>query len=621
MFNVEPMVKVRVACSKKSTPRVIDALYSFGTIQVSRSKVLDLDGPLDSFASISTCLVRLRAIEESLHLKDSGARVDENLALRAALQDYKALPLEVFEEKFAGLRRLSEQQLALVAKLRELSLFKNLDVKPSLLKVEHLDFAFFELSGKMTDFARDISKLDAQAIETVDGKRKFVLVAFDKRQAEKVKEIVDGHSSKQYPIPVVAESFAKEFGNAENELKKVEKELLKAQGEIALLRREWGHKISQLRNNLEWHFKKAELPTKFGASETFNVVEGWIPEKLYGRLNRELGSAVGERISIERVETKDTPPTKLKNARPVMPFEFFIEFFSLPRYGEIDPTFVTALFFPLFFGMIVGDIGYGLVFLLVSLVIMAKFKTGFFRKIGEMMVFGAIATMFFGFVFAEFFGMEAIFGFELHPIISRIESEGVGELMALTVLIGFLHLALGLVIGFFEMLKEGHRKHAGAKLAWLFLEVGIVSLIVQNIHVVFFEFLTPLEALGGLALWITLVGLAGLMYFESVIAVFEIPSLFANMLSYLRIMALGLAGVVLAGIINVMTPSLSWSLEGIVIFVLMAVVFVIGHTVNMVIALFEAGIQSLRLHYVEFYSKFYKGGGLPFVPLKRREKD
>jgi len=615
------MVKVRVACSKKSTPRVIDALYDFGTVQVNQSKTFELDKPLDSFASISTALVRLRALEESLRLNDSGKPVDERLSLSDILRDVKQLPLAAFEEKLGVLCGLTEDRQALAAKTAELSLFKSLDFKPSLLKAEHLDFSFFELSGRMPDFTRDVSKFRAQAMETFDGKRKFVLLAFDKRQSEEIKAVVDAHSSKQYAIPSVSESFAKEFRKAQAQLQTVEKDCTKAVAEIEALKKEWGAKISQARKNLEWHFKKAELPTKFGASTSFNVVEGWVPERLYGRLDRALEAAVGERIAIERLETSETPPTKLRNARAVRPFEFLIGFFSLPRYNEIDPTFVTALFFPVFFGIIVGDIGYGLIFLALSLLMLKKIKTGFLRQIGGMMLFGALTTVFFGIVFAEFFGMEEILGYQLHPVISRIEPEGVGELMALTVLIGFLHLALGLAIGFFEMLREGQRKHAGAKLAWLFLEVGIVSLIVQNIDVVFFEFLKPLGELGGLALWITLAGLAGLVYFESAIAIFEIPSLFANMLSYLRIMALGLAGVVLAGIINVMKPSFSWSLEGIVIFLLMAIVFVIGHAVNMVIALFEAGIQSLRLHYVEFYSKFYKGGGLPFVPLKSREKE
>jgi V/A-type H+-transporting ATPase subunit I len=272
--------------------------------------------------------------------------------------------------------------------------------------------------------------------------------------------------------------------------------------------------------------------------------------------------------------------------------------------------------------MILGDIGYGLVLLLLGAFLAMKFKKGFLSSVGGMMVLSAISTIIFGFVFAEFFGLEQIFGMHLTPLLSRVHEQGINQLIALSVLVGFLHITLGLVLGVWQGIREKHYSHSYAKAAWLLIEFGFVSFIVNNMSVVFTDFLHPLKIIfpSPVDLGLFVAGAAILVKTEGVIQLFEIPSLFANILSYLRLMALGLSGVALAGIINLIPVDfaslsslnpMAWA--GLLLAV---IALVLGHAMVLGLGLMEAGIQSLRLHYVEFYSKFYKGGGTAFVPLR-----
>ena len=430
---------------------------------------------------------------------------------------------------------------------------------------------------------------------------------------------------KEMALPQVQGSFAHGYSAAVEKISSLSGELSTVKKSAAAFASKHGHRTVSLRRDLEAEFKKAELPSRFGQNSVASAAEGWVSKSRFHSFESSLSSKLGERIVIEKVETGEMPPTKLKNFFALRPFEFMIQFFSLPRYGEIDPTFFTALTYPLFFGMILGDMGYGLVILLLGIFLTSKAKAGFLKSLGGMMVLSAVSTIIFGFIFAEFFGLESIFGLHFTPILSRIEEEGIESLLGLTVLIGAIHMALGFSLGIWQAFREGHRKHGYAKISWLLVEIGLLAFVSNSLQNAFTQFLHPLGAVfaSPLDLVVFFAGVAGLAWSEGIIQLFEIPSVLANVLSYLRIMALGLSGVALAGIINTIPvdPSALASFNPVawIFFALAAVMLVLGHAMVLGLGILEAGIQSLRLHYVEFYSKFYKGGGIAFTPLRDNE--
>ncbi len=355
---------------------------------------------------------------------------------------------------------------------------------------------------------------------------------------------------------------------------------------------------------------------------------GWCWHKVVARLEamgNALNKQLGRDLVIEKVETREDMRIMLNNPPLIRRFEFLVRFFSLPSASEYDPTLFIAITFPVIFGMILGDIGYGVLAMLLAILIYRGAKEGFYRSLAGMMLLSGFMTVVWGYIFGEFLGSDMMLGIKLHPYIER-GGAGVVMLMAAALIVGMIHLGAGLVIGFYTNLKHGHKEHAIAKACWLLVEIGFVLVGLTL-------FAPGIFGSGLVAAGVVVLGILGLIKYEGARGVVEIPGLISNMLSYLRIMALGLSGVILAKLVNIIPvgaalDSLMHSVTagnpvGIILniipLVIFAVVFALGHAVALGLGLFESGIQSLRLHYVEFFSKFYHGGGAAFVPLRGKQ--
>ncbi|MEM4255017.1 MAG: V-type ATP synthase subunit I [Candidatus Norongarragalinales archaeon] len=617
MFDVEPMAKARVLCTNKDLDAVVQALYEFGAIHVTRSKTFSPGAPSHALETVSKMLVKARAAESTLGLKNHGIPFTGNLVETESR--FAAIPLSSLDALVSEKQELESRLSDLKNKERELATFKNLDLHLGRIQsqTQILEFALFETGDLQKTLAK--AREFGQAIALGEGKSAKVLAAWDKRKADKARQALSAFA-KEVSLPQ-CDLPSRDYAETRKQIAETQKRIYALNNELASFSAKHGSRIVSLRKALEREFKKAELPSKFGQTQMASCAEGWVAEKSFRELEKTLSERLDNRTLVEKVETREMPPTKLKNIFALRPFEFMVEFFSLPRYREIDPTFFTAITFPLFFGMILGDIGYGLILLLLGVYFMLKFKKGVFNSIGGMLALSAISTIVFGFIYAEIFGLEEVFGYHFTPLLSRVHEHGIEVLFALSVLIGFLHITLGLVLGAWQGVREKHYNHAYAKISWLAILFGFIAFLANSMHLIFTEYLQFLRIIPSpFDLGLFTAGIAGLVYFEGPVQLMEIPSLFSNVLSYLRIMALGLSGVALAGIVATIPLDFA-SLatlqpSAIVSFILFAIMLVLGHAVAIALGLLEAGIQSLRLHYVEFYSKFYKGGGTRFVPLR-----
>ncbi|MBU1198160.1 hypothetical protein KJ765_06675 [Candidatus Micrarchaeota archaeon] len=627
MLDLQKMRKVRVITLKDRVESVIGSLYDFGDIDVRDCQVSDLDRPLSSFEPISEMLIKLRAMEHQLHIKPEAPEAPI-YSLEEAKKQYGKLRLHDAERIQKDIQELQAKKEHLVERKEDLLPFRKLYVDSTHLEGASVQFVYFELKpGTEKKLKAELKTIPHELLYVNDDGKRYALLAFDVRMETDVNVLVLKYGVIVHAIPDVQEGFGEALSKVEGELAVTESQLQNAKERLKTYREQYGPKLQEVKAGLKVLAVKAELPFKFGKTAHFSVVEGWITDN--DVLDFEKRLARIPNVFYEYPETNDLPPSKLSNAKLVRPYEFLVEFFSLPKSYSLDPTLFIFLTFPLFFGMILGDIGYGLISFFLALFLKLKSKNALVKRIAGMLALAAFSTIVFGFIYGEAFGREDLFGIELHPLLHRLEHPE--TLINLSILVGAIHVAMGFLLGFFTQFKERHMKHAIAKLSWLVVELSLIAIVIQNADISLLEFLVPLKfwmpypySVGLLVL-----GLGGIAKLESPTHLLELPGLISNVLSYLRIAALGISGVVLAIIINqvpvdfagtwaMLTLQKPFDIGAFLGFVAFLLIFVFGQIGAMTLGLFESSIQTLRLHYVEFFSKFYEGGGVAFKPLREK---
>lgn len=364
----------------------------------------------------------------------------------------------------------------------------------------------------------------------------------------------------------------------------------------------------------------------------------------------------------------DIPPTKFRLARPFRPFQMFTEMVSVPRHDEIDPTPILALVLPLFLGFMIGDAGYGVLMLALGVWLIRSLgpKIPDLRDIGlALAVSGALAFLFGAFVFSDAFGIplgmheegvscagfmaahgETTWGCILgqpaviQPVIAKLRD--ISDLLMISVLAASVHMSLGLGFGIANAWRHS-KKHVLAKLGWFVLMVGFLAQILYMAGPVFgpgegnrianaayaglgIPTLLIEGILPGVTLHMFLVGgmvLAAvfLAIGEGAITVLELPTMLSNLMSYTRLAGLAIAkGAMAAAFTSLTLVAMVYEGGSFILVVIGLVLFIITQLFVFVLGVFSSAIQAIRLNYVEFFNKFYTGGGVPFVPFGKKRK-
>jgi len=339
------------------------------------------------------------------------------------------------------------------------------------------------------------------------------------------------------------------------------------------------------------------------------VLSGWAPRPALPALESELARAVGPEVALEEVsvgpEEAARAPVVLSNPPLVRPFEQLVALLGLPRPGALDPTPLMAAFLPLFMGIMIGDIAHGLVIGAGALLLRARLgaRSPVARDLSSVLLFGSVWAVAFGFAYGELMGdLGRRFG--LRPLwIDR--EHALAPLLAFSVAVGFAHVALGALIGVVLARRGGDRHlllERGGALAAI---TGLFLLAAAAAGRLPHAFMTP-----GVAA--VIVGLAALVGAGGAIGALtgplEVLGLAGNVLSYLRLAAIGLASVYLSRVANELGHAVGPAWVGL----LVAALF---HALNVALAAFSPTIQALRLHYVEQFSRFHEGGGRAFAPF------
>lgn len=365
---------------------------------------------------------------------------------------------------------------------------------------------------------------------------------------------------------------------------------------------------------------RQESKNQLASTQNLAALEGWIESNQVQALEACLTEQFGQSILIQtreiRQDEEDKVPTKLKNNALVEPFELVTEMYSLPKYGDKDPTPVVSLFYFVFFGMMVADIGYGLLLFVGTSLALHFFhvKPGLAKNLRFFRLLG-VAVIIWGLVYGSFFGFELPFA-----LIST--SSDAMTILVISVVFGFVTVLAGLFLsGLKNMRLKDYAEAYNAGFAWVLILLGLLLLALGDffpslaIAATIGQWLAIINALGILAVSIVSArSLAGLG--SGLFNLYNVSGYVGDLVSFTRLMALGLSGASIGSAFNLIVslfPPVARFSIGILLFIAL-------HLVNMFLSFLSGYVHGARLIFVEFFGKFYDGGGKPFTPLKPSEK-
>ena len=423
-------------------------------------------------------------------------------------------------------------------------------------------------------------------------------------------------------------------GTAAENLSRIKKEKEELAAEVKAIEQEAAEK-AYLRKSVENYCDviaidadKEKIRTKLLKTKTTFYLEGWLPESLVGKASRLL-EQMNCCYEFTPPKEDEEVPVLLDNKNFFVPFEAITEMYSLPAYKGFDPTSIFALFYAVFFGMMLSDAGYGIIMTVGCFVILKKFRLeGTTCKMIRLFFYCGISTIFWGALFGGWFGdfiqvfARTVFGKEIE--IAPLWFNPLDDPMTLLIFslaLGIIHIFVGMGIKAYMQIKEGHWFDAVCDEGfWYFTILGLIAWLGGS-------FVSP--ALPKIGMWLTIIGAAGLLLtggrhnkgFGKITGglsnLYNITSYMSDILSYARLLALGLATGVIAQVVNTLGSLFGGGIGGVIALI---IIFLLGHTLNLAINVLGAFIHSSRLQYVEFFGKFYEDGGEPFNPFRKKTK-
>jgi V/A-type H+/Na+-transporting ATPase subunit I len=660
MLLPEKMSRVLIAGSKDKLRETTDVLYDIALvhpIDFSEEEGLSLGSPFPSASDASQKLLKLRALQKDLEIEET------NFGVKVPVGDIEARMSWTVEDLNAEVAGVVETKNQTQQRLAALENDKRL-LMP-LISVP-LDLDLYSGYDSITVFTGMVRNDPEQPLngavkrfEIFKSKNAdFVAVFVAKAEAAEAQRILVQNGYSEVAVPKgkgTPEEIVKRIEVEEAEVKKA---LSDAEEKISKLRAEHQAMILASEEHLSIEVEKAEFPLRIATTKNAFAIDAWVPTKQVEKVEKELASKLGKSYHFEVLEVKSRKevvhegaeiehesevgtetPVKMGEKKPISMFNGFTELISTPKYNEIDPTNVIAITFPLFFGLMVSDVGYGTIFIALGYLGLKKCKTDDWKTISTMLFFGGIWATFFGlFIFGEAFGLpfaphgeemtwSSLLGIELPsswglgnfemPFGIYNKLEDVNQLLYLTVWIGIFHLFLGFFLGMFNIAMRHGLKHAIVeKFGWVLVLLGmaiLLPIIIANLtDITGIEF-TSMAVL--IPLFLIIIGLVISIVGEGVISILELPGLLSNILSYTRLAAIAVSKAGLALAFNMIALEMLAPMGGVGV-VFGIVIFIVGQLTVLILAIISAGIHGIRLHYVELFQKFYTGGGTKYNPLR-----
>jgi V/A-type H+-transporting ATPase subunit I len=753
------MSKVSVTGSKRVLSEVVDATHDLNLLHVTEYdgawEGFEPGEPAPGAEDASEKLVTVRSLESilSVDADDAGPRrVLDDDELEAELAEVRDRVNELDDRR----DELGDELRAVEESIEAAEPFVDLGIDLDLLRgYEHVEVAVGEGDADAVERALvDAAGVGSFELYAGDETDVLAVVARPAPTAAPgaVGEALVGTEFAALEVPDAEGPPEEHVADLERRRERLTSEIAATEDRLEEVRAEAAGFLLAAEEELAVDVERTEAPLSFATTENAFVAEGWIPSERYTEFSRHVSDAVDGHVEIEELERAsfgadgteqlreelpgsgsgeaggrgqpaatdggggsgvgdaradggnvvmrdDDPPVVQDNPDAVRPFELLVRAVGRPTYSEFDPTVILFLTFPAFFGFMIGDLGYGLLYTGIGYALYSRFESPGFRSMGGITVAAGLFTMLFGVLYGEFFGLHLItdlfwvgtLGLSHPPIEKGLSPDQISWAQAwlvVSLLVGILHLNVGYLLDFVENLEFHGAKEAvletgswilmmnglwiwvfsrtltGSKPAFLFslfdgtgtppeasgeFAHAVVGLGFNGFPAMeLFALPAAIPILGGFPISVPLLvfflGL-GLLAAGEPVEVVEFLQVLVNVLSYTRIAAVLLAKAGMAFTVNLLVFGAyehdgafhfllghgpEWAIgeygaeailfpglvhSGAAAVLVGLVVLLLGHLLVLALGVTSAGLQAVRLEYVEFFGKFFEGGGREYEPF------
>ncbi len=634
---IEPMQKIEIVGLLDELDPTLDILQSEGVVQVEEVPTIEESGHShihrihldekrgDLLTAYEELLANIREIIEILGAGSAGEGVLDG-ETRGELSDMGPSDIQDhISSRLRSIRRLARQKRNLVQDMESARQYENLISTFLPLLREAGDVTELEQIGIVLESGetsvlqvlesriKDIAGPETTLFhrEMPEGKI-GVFIVTPARDLPGIRQLLGNEGVDEYHIP-------REFRRTKlkdsievirDRIEDIPAEIADIDRKLDEIRRDHGPVFRFLQALCVDRINQLRVLSRLARTDYTFIVSGWTPASALGGLEKRLNERFGERVHVGTVKMNELDylhiPTLISNRGMFKSFELLMKLLPPPKYGNMDATPFISVFFPLFFGIILGDMAYGFALLFAAGLIKWKVSNTHIRDAASVAIAAGLSTVFFGFLYGEFLGDFGEHQLGLHPVVPWLHrAQAIEVILILAILLGVIHIVLGFALKTYVEIVIRHVRGIIEGIAKIGIILGLVLIFSQ----LFAELSVAVRYTGYGFIG---AGVIGVLFTEGVFGLMEIFSLFGNILSYSRIMAIGLASVILAIVANRLAEASGNIIIGI------AVAAVI-HLINFAMGIFSPTIHSLRLHYVEFFTKFFKPEGKPFNPFRRME--
>lgn len=449
-----------------------------------------------------------------------------------------------------------------------------------------------------------------------DKTSKYVCIAVHKENEEGILSALSRFGFHKTELSDASDTAAAELDKIQSRLRDEQSEEEKLKNELAELSGMYDRLAIAL-DMAQTKIREAQAKQRLICTDRTAILSGWIPSDNVKALEAEL-KTVNCSYSIEEPSEDDNVPVKLINRRPASYFEGVVGMYSYPAYGTFDPTFIMSLFFFAIFGMMLADVLYGIV-MLIGCAIIVK-KTNLSRSVkGMCSMFGicGISCIIWGVIFGSYFGdlpvtfMKNMFGIDISVWAAVDIMTEAMTFLVLSLAMGAIHMLAGMGIRAYVLAKNGMMfaaifdegswfvLFAGIGLYFLNSTVGTIVLITGILMLVLTQGRHEKNPI--------------MKLIKGVGSLYSLVNYASDLLSYSRIMALGLSSAVVASVFNTIATMGGFTIPGIIVFI---IIIPVGHLLNLALNVLGTFVHTSRLQYIEFFGKFFEDGGKQFEPLE-----
>ncbi|MDR0880168.1 MAG: V-type ATP synthase subunit I [Clostridioides sp.] len=642
------MDKFTLLAFEQEKKNLLENLQSFGNVEFSnltdsewsQEYQLQNDSSAEEISNVEGELSKCRYIIENLSKFEEKPGMLKGLKEGRKSYSYEELKNIAtgsnYQEEYSTLKDL-ENQISInnsdISKFKtgieDLLHWQELDVSVENLRtLSHARAILGEIPNENIDSFR--AEIDSTTqnyyLEVVNSETKYsyLLLCIDNYDREAVQEVLKNQNVKVCELSVDGVPSVEMKGFKEKiELKVSENNLIEEKI------RAHSDKLDEYKAVYEYYsFESHRLNStkNFLKSEKVVTIQGYYPSNLKEEFVSLLDKTLGEDYYLETEEADgDDTPVKLHNNAVYEAFEPITEMYSTPMYKEIDPTPLFAPFYIIFFGMMLSDLAYGLLLMLGTAIALKAFNLDeSMKRSMKMFFFCGISTSVWGLLYGSFFGdMIPIPALWMYP------DKNVATLMMASIVMGFIHIYIGIGIkGYMHLRDKNYFGFVADVLVWYITLTGAVLWLggaFMDLGSMGIPAVVPV-----IAKWATIVGMIGIVFTNGgdaksiggkigsgIYALYGITGYIGDFVSYTRLAALGLATGFLSLAFNIIVRMVGGSWYTMIFAV---IIFIGAHIFNMFINALGSYVHACRLQYLEYFGKFYEGGGSAFKPLEYNSK-